>query len=82
MKLVFENIQCLPLFSGSRAHYWALAYFQFLNPTHVGRPPLDGGPARRKVATYTRHNTNLERGTIQASNGIRTQISVTDLALD
>jgi hypothetical protein len=37
---------------------WPL--FQFLNPTNSRYDYLDGGSARRKVATYTQNNTNTE----------------------
>jgi hypothetical protein len=41
-------------FAGS----WSL--FQFLNPIQSRLESLDGGSARRKVATYTQNNTNPE----------------------
>jgi hypothetical protein len=37
---------------------WLL--FQFLNPISSRYDSLDGGSARRKVATYTQDNTNTE----------------------
>jgi hypothetical protein len=43
---------------GSTALCWALAAFQFLDPTHSRYDSLDGGSARCKASTtYTQNNT-------------------------
>jgi hypothetical protein len=45
---------------GYRALCWALSAFQFPKPTPSRYDSLDRGPARRKAATFTQHNTNTE----------------------
>jgi hypothetical protein len=45
---------------GSTALCWTLADFQFLNPIHSRQHSPDAGSTRRKAATYTQNNTNIE----------------------